>query len=158
MIRASRVEGDRAAPDRDRESYGEMGATVDCADCARAMQLELAYQVTTDGKATVQVRGELDIATADQAYAYLRDVVDNQDGPVTMNLAGLTFCDAAGLGVLARVAGHARRSGHSVKLAAARPSLLRIMRITGMDETFPEIRTAPLTVIAWPRQATASPV
>jgi anti-anti-sigma factor len=156
MIRASRVEGDRAAPDG--ESYGEMGATVDCADCARAMQLELAYQVTTDGKATVQVRGELDIATADQAYAYLRDVVDNQDGPVTMNLAGLTFCDAAGLGVLARVAGHARRSGHSVKLAAARPSLLRIMRITGMDETFPEVRTSPLTMIVWPRQATASPV
>jgi anti-anti-sigma factor len=156
MIRASRVEGDRAAPDR--ESYGEMGATVDCADCVRAMQLELAYQVTTDGKATVQIRGELDIATADQAYAYLRDVVDNQDGPVTMNLAGLTFCDAAGLGVLARVAGHARRSGHSVKLAAARPSLLRIMRITGMDETFPEVRTAPLTMIAWPRQATASPL
>ena len=156
MIRASRVEGDRAAPDR--ESYGEMGATADCADCVRAMQLELAYQVTTDGKATVQIRGELDIATADQAYAYLRDVVDNQDGPVTMNLAGLTFCDAAGLGVLARVAGHARRSGHSVKLAAARPSLLRIMRITGMDEAFPEVRTSPLTMMAWPRQATASPL
>ena len=49
---------------------------------AQALQLELAYQVTTDGKATVRVRGELDIATADQAYAYLRDVVDSQDGPV----------------------------------------------------------------------------
>jgi len=155
MIRASRVQGDRAAPDGGAYGEGEMGATV---DFARAMQLELAYQVTTDGKATVQVRGELDIATADQAYAYLRDVVDNQHGPVTMNLAGLTFCDAAGLGVLARVAGHARRSGHAVKLTAARPSLLRIMRITGMDETFPEVRTSPLTMIAWPRQATASPL
>jgi anti-anti-sigma factor len=153
MIRASRVEDDRAAPDGG--SYGEMGAAV---DFARAMQLELAYQVTTDGNATVQVRGELDIATADQAYAYLRDVVDNQHGPVTMNLAGLTFCDAAGLGVLARVATRARRSGHSVKLTAARPALLRIMRITGMDETFPEVRNSPLTMIAWPRQATASPL
>lgn len=153
MIRASRVEGGRAAPNGG--SYGDMGATV---DFARAMQLELACQTTTDGKATVQVRGELDIATADQAYAYLRDVVDNQHGPVTMNLAGLTFCDAAGLGVLARVAARARRSGHSVKLTAARPALLRIMRITGMDETFPEVRNSPLTVIAWPRQATASPL
>jgi len=152
MIRASRVEGDRAAPDGGR--YGEMGATI---DLAQAMQLELAYQVTTDGKATVQVRGELDIATADQAYAYLRDVVDSQQGSVTMNLAGLTFCDAAGLGVLARVAGHARRSGRSLKLTAARPSLLRIMHITGLDETFPEVRTPSLTLIAWPRQATVSP-
>ena len=115
-----------------------MGATL---DLTQAMQLELAYQVTTDGKATVRVRGELDIATADQAYAYLRDVVDNQDGPVTMNLAELTFCDAAGLGVLARVARYARRSGHSLKLTAARPSLLRIMHITGMDEPSPRSAT-----------------
>jgi len=131
-----------------------MGATI---DVPHAMQLELAYQVTSDGRATVRVRGELDIATADQAYAYLRDVVDSQDGPVTMNLAELTFCDAAGLGVLARVAGYARRSGRPLKLTAARPSLLRIMRITGMDQAFPEVRNPPLTMIAWPRQATVSP-
>lgn len=121
---------------------------------ARALQLELAYQVTADGKATVRIRGELDIATADQAYAYLRDVVDSQDGPVMMNLSELSFCDAAGLGVLARVAGHARRAGRSLKLIAARPSLLRIMRITGMDEAFPEVRNPTLSVISLPRQAT----
>jgi anti-anti-sigma factor len=131
-----------------------MGATL---DLTQTMQLELAYQVTTDGKATVRVRGELDIATADQAYAYLRDVVDSQAGPVTMNLEELTFCDAAGLGVLARVAGYARRSGRSLKLTAARPSLLRIMHITGMDEAFPEVRNPALTLIAWPRQTAVSP-
>jgi len=130
-----------------------MGAMT---DFAQAMQLELACLVTADGKATVKVRGELDISTAGQAYAYLRDVVDNQDGPVTMNLAELTFCDAAGLGVLARVAGHARRTGHSLKLSAARPALLRIMRITGMDEAFPEVRNPALSMIAWPRQAAAT--
>jgi anti-anti-sigma factor len=152
MIRASRVEEDRAA--LDRGSNEKMAATIDIAD---AMQLELAHEVTTDGKATVRLRGELDIATADQAFAYLCDVVDSQQGPVTVDLAGLTFCDAAGLGVLARVAGHARRSGHSVELAAASPSLLRIMHITGMEETFPEVGAPPLTMIAWPRQATVSP-
>jgi anti-anti-sigma factor len=152
MIRASRVEEDRAA--LDRGSNEKVAATIDIAD---VMQLELAHEVTTDGKATVQLRGELDIATADQAFAYLCDVVDSQQGPVTVNLAGLTFCDAAGLGVLARVAGHARRSGHSVELAAASPSLLRIMHITGMEETFPEVGTPALTMIAWPRQATVSP-
>jgi anti-anti-sigma factor len=153
MIRASRVNSDRAAPNGGSDA--EMGATT---GVAQAMQLELAYQTTIEGKATVQVRGELDIATADQAYAYLRDVVDSQRGPVTMNLAGLTFCDAAGLGVLARVAGHAKRSGRCLKLTAARPSLLRIMRITGLDETFPELRSSALTMITLPRQATASPV
>jgi anti-anti-sigma factor len=148
MIRASRVVGDRAAPDG--ENNGDMMAVI---DLAQALQLELAYQVAADGNATVRVRGELDIATADQAYAYLRDVVDSQDGPVHMNLSELTFCDAAGLGVLARVAGHARRAGHSLKLTAARPSLVRIMRITGMDEAFPEVRSPSLSVLSLPRQA-----
>lgn len=148
MIRASRVRGGRTAPDG---GNGEMEAVF---GLARALQLELAYQVAPDGKATVRIRGELDIATADQAYAYLRDVVDSQDGPVMMNLSELSFCDAAGLGVLARVAGHARRAGRSLKLIAARPSLLRIMRITGMDEAFPEVRNPTLSVISLPRQAT----
>ena len=151
MTRASHVGGDRVAPDRGED--GDMGAVI---DLAHALQLEMAYQVAADGKATVRVSGELDIATADQAYAYLRDVVDSQDGPVTMNLAELSFCDAAGLGVLARVAAYARRSGRSLKLAAARPSLLRIMRITGMDEAFPEVRTPTLAMISWPRQAPAT--
>ena len=69
MIRASRVEEDRAA--LDRGSNEKVAATIDIAD---AMQLELAHEVTTDGKATVQLRGELDIATADRAFAYLCDV------------------------------------------------------------------------------------
>ena len=152
MGSVSCVVGGQAAPEGEN---GNMGATV---DFPHALQLELAYQVAGDGKATVRVTGELDIATADQAYAYLRDVVDSQAGPVTMNLADLTFCDAAGLGVLARVAGYAKRSGRSLKLTAARPSLLRIMRITGMDEAFPEVRTSTLSMIAWPRQASPTTV
>jgi anti-anti-sigma factor len=152
MGSVSRVVGCQAAPEGEN---GNMGATV---DFPHALQLELAYQVAGDGRATVRVTGELDIATADQAYAYLRDVVDSQAGPVTMNLADLTFCDAAGLGVLARVAGYAKRSGRSLKLTAARPSLLRIMRITGMDEAFPEVRAPSLAMIAWPRQASPTAI
>lgn len=151
MVHVGRVAGDRRVPDA--EKHGDMGATT---DLARALQLELSYQVAADGGATVQLGGELDIATADQAYAYLRDVVDNQHEPVTIDLANLTFCDAAGLGVLARVAVHARHCGRSLTLTAARPSLLRIMRITGMDEAFPEVRSPSLAIVSWPRQAAAA--
>jgi anti-anti-sigma factor len=146
-IRASHVGGDRPAPDGAND--GDVTAVL---DLAQVLQLELACQVAADGTAIVRLRGELDIATADQAYAYLRDVVDSHDGPVLMNLSELTFCDAAGLGVLARVAGHARREGRSLELTAARPALLRIMHITGMDEAFPELRTPAAGVPALPRQ------
>ena len=149
MKRVSRVAAGQAPPDRGTDR--DMGAVIDRA--GQALQLELTYLVTTEGKATVRMRGELDIATADQAHTYLRDVVDSQGGPVTMNLSELTFCDAAGLGVLARVAGHARRCGRALELTGVRPALIKIMAITGMDETFPEIRNPSLSIIAMPRQA-----
>lgn len=150
-IRASR--GTRTGLRLINGENGAMGATT---DFAQAMQLELAHQVAADGSTTVNARGELDIATAEQAFAYLRDVMDSKAGTLTVNLAGLTFCDAAGLGVLARLAAHARLRGRELRLTAARPSLLRIMRITGMDEAFPEVRNPKLSMIAWPRQAAAS--
>ncbi|MBO0806159.1 MAG: STAS domain-containing protein [Nocardiopsaceae bacterium] len=124
-------------------------------DCAQAMQLELAHFSTADGTTMVKVRGELDIATAGQAYTYLRDIMDSQRGPVTVNLADLTFCDAAGLGTLARLADHARQADRELKLAAARPSLLKIMRITGMDHAFPEVRGQALRATVCPPQAIA---
>ena len=103
------------------------------------LQLELSCQIDGDGNQIVSVTGELDIATAEQAYLYISDVIDAWPAPVSVDLSGLTFCDASGLGVLARVARHARQAGRQLKLTAARPSLLKIMRITGLDRAFPEL-------------------
>jgi anti-sigma B factor antagonist len=154
-VRAGRFTGDKAAP---YGGIGAMGAMVaDLAqvfDGAQEEQLRLLYQRTADGQAMVNVCGELDIATAERAHAYLRAVIDsNKKGKVILNLADLTFCDAAGLGVLAKVASHARRTGRSVRLASPRPALVRIMRITGMDAVFPEVRTPLLRMVPGPRQA-----
>jgi anti-anti-sigma regulatory factor len=41
--------------------------------------------------------------------------------------------------VLARIARHARQAGRQLSLTSARPSLLKIMRITGLDRAFPEL-------------------
>jgi anti-sigma B factor antagonist len=129
-------------------------------DATPTGQLELGYQRTADGHAMVNVRGELDIASAEEAHAYLRRVVDGEKkGKITLDLADLTFCDAAGLGVLAKVASYARQTGRTLRVTAVRPSLLRIMRITGMDEAFPEIRTPVLAMVNCPppRKGTVSP-
>jgi anti-sigma B factor antagonist len=116
-------------------------------------QLQLLYQRSADGQAMVNLRGELDIATAERAHAFLRSVINtDKKGKLTLNVADLTFCDAAGLAVLARVASHARRTGGSVRLANPRRALVRIMRITGMDATFPEVRMPALTMVPGARQ------
>jgi anti-sigma B factor antagonist len=102
-------------------------------------QLELSCQTGANGYQIVSVTGELDIATAEQAYTYISEVIDGRPAPVTVDLSGLTFCDASGLGALARIARHARQKGRQLMLSSARPSLLKIMRITGLDRAFPEL-------------------
>jgi anti-sigma B factor antagonist len=104
------------------------------------VQLELASRMGPDGHQVISVTGELDIATAEKAYAYISEIIDSWQVPVTVDLSGLTFCDASGLGVLAKIARHAREVGRQLKLTAARPSLLKIMRMTGLDGAFPELR------------------
>jgi anti-sigma B factor antagonist len=103
-------------------------------------QLELSCQADADGYQVVTVNGELDVATAEQAYAYISGVIDEGPAPVSVDLGGVTFCDASGLGVLAKAARHARQAGRQLRLTSARPSLLKIMRITGLDRAFPELR------------------
>ena len=105
-------------------------------------QLELSCQADADGYQVVTVTGELDVATAEQAYAYISGVIDEGRAPVSVDLGGLTFCDASGLGMLAKAARHARQAGRQLTLTSARPSLLKVMRITGLDRAFPELRSS----------------
>jgi anti-sigma B factor antagonist len=104
--------------------------------------LGLSCRTDEDGYQVVCVTGELDIATAEQAYAYISEVIDVLDqgsAPISMDLSGLSFCDASGLSALARIVRHARQAGRQLRLISARPALLKIIRITGLDRSFPEL-------------------
>jgi anti-sigma B factor antagonist len=111
-------------------------------------QLELSTCTGANGYQVVSVTGELDIATAEQAYSYITEVIDGRptgfkgitgSAPVTVDLSGVTFCDASGLGALARLARYARAAGRQLSLTSARPSVMKIIRITGLDRVFPEL-------------------
>ena len=129
----NRVSADAAVPD------GGSDVAVITAQRAEPAQLELTCRTAENGYQVISVTGELDIATAEQAYSYISEVIDGRPAPVSVDLSGLTFCDASGLGVLARIARHARQAGRQLSLTSARPSLLKIMRITGLDRAFPEL-------------------
>jgi anti-sigma B factor antagonist len=131
-----RVSADAAVPDGGSGSEG----AVKTAKRKESVQLKLSRRTDDHGDQVISVAGELDIATAEQAYSYIREVIDGWSDPVRLDVAGLTFCDASGLGVLARLAGHARQAGRQFRLSSPRPSLIKIMRITGLDGTFPELR------------------
>ena len=139
VITAARAHGPKGSKGSKRaKGFKEPRGSME-AKGSEPLQLELSCQVDGDGNQIVSVVGELDIATAEQAYVYISDVIDAWPAPVSVDLSGLTFCDASGLGVLARTARHARQAGRQLRLTAARPSLLKIMRITGLDRAFPEL-------------------
>jgi len=117
---------------------------LEAGNLEEAAPLELSCRTGADGNQVVSVTGELDIATAEQAYAYISEVIDSWPTMVSVDLSGLTFCDASGLGVLAKIARHARQAGRQLRLTSARPSLLKIIRLTGLDALFPELRS-PVT-------------
>ena len=109
------------------------------AGAAPAVALGLTHRIYPDGRAVAVIHGELDAATAEQAYEYVRQVIDRSRGPVRLDVAGLTFCDARGLRTMVGVAAHARKTGRKLSLVAPRPAIVKIMRITGVDANFPEL-------------------
>ena len=112
-------------------------------DLDGAALLRVSHRIAPDGQAVADICGELDIATAEVAVGSVRHVVVRHRGPVIADLAALAFCDASGLGALVRMAVHAERAGCSFRLASPRPSLVKIMRITGLYCRFVALRRPP---------------
>ena len=67
-----------------------------------------------DGTRILRVQGELDLATADSLYRRGRAAVRCHARLLLFDLAGLSFCDACGLGAFVRIANEADAAGRLV--------------------------------------------
>jgi anti-anti-sigma factor len=116
------------------------------------VSIQLTCQTSADGHALICLRGDLDIATVERVVQYVIEVIDRHDGPVTVDLRGVEFCDACGLGALIRIAARAERGDRGFELINPSWALTRIMRITGIERQLlgPAAAAAPtpLTVAA----------
>lgn len=101
-------------------------------DVHGAEPLELSHWISRAGEAIVRFGGELDLLSAEVAVSYVMDVIDRHSGPVTADVSALAFCDVRGLAALVRMAGYAEQAGCPFRLASPNPSLVKIMRITGL--------------------------
>ena len=105
-------------------------------DQQRTVALELSHRISLAGEAIVNLGGELDIVSAEVALRYVRKIIDRHRRPVIVDLTTLSFCDAQGLAALVRMAGYAEQMGCTFRLASPSLSLVKIMRITGLDRRF----------------------
>lgn len=105
-------------------------------DQQMTVPLELSHRISLAGEAIVDLGGELDIVSAEVAVSYVRDIIDRHCRPVIVDLTALAFCDARGLAALMRMAGYAEQAGYTFRLTSPSLSLVKIMRITGLDRRF----------------------
>ena len=116
-------------------------------DPERTAPLELSHRICPTGEAVVDLGGDLDILGAEVAVSYVKDVIDRHLGPMIVDLTALAFCDARGLAALVRMAGYAEQKGCPFRVASPSSSLVKIMRITGLDRRFLASRVSALVQV-----------
>jgi anti-sigma B factor antagonist len=92
-------------------------------------------------RAIVNLVGDLDVASAETLGESMAGLVDAGSTRIVVDVSDLAFCDASGIGALVRVAQRAARHGGWLRIAAARPLMERIIRITGLTRTLPVYAT-----------------
>lgn len=102
------------------------------------VRIDLVLETTSREPWTVlSVQGEIDAYTSPQLRTKLRDLIDHGSTDVLVDLEGVGFMDSTGLGVLVGALKRLREHEGRMALVCTQPPLLRILRITGLDQVFP---------------------
>ena len=98
-----------------------------------------------DGYTRIKVTGELDHDSAGLLKAALTRALGDRGDHLEVDLAGVRFCDCAGLNVLLRIRACAKDSGVSLTLAQVGSSVQRLLALTGTRTLFTltELDAAP---------------
>jgi anti-sigma B factor antagonist len=100
------------------------------------MELSLASR-TTGPYTVLEVGGEVDVYTAPRLRERLIEVIDGGARSVVVDLGRVDFLDSTGLGVLVGALKRLRAVGGTFGLVCAKEPLLKIFRITALDQVFP---------------------
>src|SRR4051794_27766586 len=96
-------------------------------------QLRLSVS-RSDGRVTIDVAGELDLATVDQLASALDEVRAAQPHTVVLDLRELEFMDSTGIGALLRAQKQLRAEGrHLVLVKSPNTPIAQILAVTGAD-------------------------
>jgi anti-sigma B factor antagonist len=89
-----------------------------------------------DGRTLLEVVGEVDVYTAPALRDRISDLIDAGQHALVVDLGGVEFLDSTGLGVLVAGLNRAKEVGGSLTLVCPQERVLKLFRITGLDEVF----------------------
>ncbi|MDH6129028.1 STAS domain-containing protein [Kitasatospora sp. GP82] len=87
-----------------------------------------------DGSALAAVAGEVDYDGADAFRHAMATALKEYPVGLELDLAGLSFCDCAGLNVLLWVRRRAAATGCAVRVSSVSPRMSRLIDLTGTRE------------------------
>jgi len=93
--------------------------------------------VSDPPSATVVLDGEIDIATAPAIRRILLAAISGGNVQLAVNMSGVTFIDAAGIGVLVAAANRARQAGGGLSLLAPSRQVRRLLDVLHLDAILP---------------------
>jgi anti-sigma B factor antagonist len=100
------------------------------------MDLELSSSRHGDS-CVVRVSGEVDVHTSPSLKAALVDAMGQGCRVVVADLAAVPFIDSSGLGVLIGALRRAREAGGELRVVSGDDAVIKILRITGLDQVLP---------------------
>jgi anti-sigma B factor antagonist len=89
-----------------------------------------------DGHRVVSVRGEVDVYSAPTLRKCLQESMDEQYNDLIVDLTDIAFIDSTGLGVLVAGQNRAGELGGKLSVVCSQERVLKLFRITGLDEVF----------------------
>jgi anti-sigma B factor antagonist len=103
-------------------------------------QFDVAVTIEED-QTVVSVCGEIDVSSAPKlrgalAEAQARHQFDEEKATVVVDLSGVTYMDASGLGVLVGAARRAHCDGRDIVLRDPSPRTLRVLQISRLLHVF----------------------
>ncbi len=105
--------------------------------------MDLDITTNRDGNVClVSVQGEIDVYTSPALKAEIAAAVESGCINLVIDIDGVGFIDSSGLGVLVSGLRRVKENAGSMRIVCTRESILKILRITGLDKVFPIFASA----------------
>ncbi|MGW1772045.1 STAS domain-containing protein [Streptomyces sp. NPDC002104] len=88
------------------------------------------------GEVLVTISGDVDLDRAPDLRSILTAVLCSSEGPLTLDLENVTFCDCSGLNEFLRARVHAEAVGRPLTIRAVSRPVARLLELTGTDKLF----------------------
>ncbi len=91
-----------------------------------------------ESQTVVRVEGELDLATAPQLRSRLGNLIADANGPILLDLDGLTYVDSTGLCVVLAANSELRSQGRELRVIKASVPVRRLFELCGITDLISE--------------------